>query len=636
MDTIDNTSLSVELIKEFHKYATSRRIDPMLYNHQRLVADYMTRKAVKGLLAFHGVGTGKTITAIAVAERLNRDTVIICNKSVKEGFITDWAKFTGADTSKSMSYIEHTMMDRYRFATINASNKYDQVFRACYELNDGFISGKSIFDNKLVIIDEAHKFTSMVSNRSKDGRKLYDDLISCKTVKILLLSATPITSDPYQVVIMANLISPSGHRLLPESYSRFEQLFVNKRTGSIKNVDVLEDRLFGLISYFPGSKRSANRPKNLGTKVVQLFMSPIQWSEYRSVRSKEVKRMMVRKSRKHDDFGIPKSAADYAIESRIVSNCAVPTVLFQSGRLKSAYKALDESMFSTNATDKLSPKFEAILHRIERHTNWKHMVYSNFLHQGGLDQLKLFLMARGWIEWDPKGSNGSNEAKYDYKRFVIWSGEQSDSDRHRISTAFNDPNNARGSNIRLILVTTSGAEGINLFCLREIHILEPHWTMARLQQVSGRGNRINSHKDLPKRDRTIESFIYVASIPNGKELEITDTKSETISIDEQLLIISEHKRRMIDEVEDIMKRVAIDCPTFNGKNCVVCAPTNKRINGSLNERIVHGSKCFRAIKLTSKQLKSAKQIKPQIYEWNGKTIVQLDPSLNYFIEIYDK
>ena len=58
-------------------------------------------------------------------------------------------------------------------------------------------------------------------------------------------------------------------------------------------------------------------------------------------------------------------------------------------------------------------------------------------------------------------------------------------------------NNVMGQIIKVLMITSSGAEGISLKNVRYVHITEPYWHPVRIHQVIGRAKRICSHSDLP-------------------------------------------------------------------------------------------------------------------------------------------
>ena len=110
-----------------------------------------------------------------------------------------------------------------------------------------------------------------------------------------------------------------------------------------------------------------------------------------------------------------------------------------------------------------------------------------------------------------------------------------------------------GEVIKIIMITSSGAEGINLRNTRYVHVIEPYWNMARIDQVVGRARRICSHEDLPELFRTVQVFMYLSTFSeeqstsnNNKELIIRDVskldKKTPITTDESLYEIARIKK----------------------------------------------------------------------------------------------
>ena len=62
--------------------------------------------------------------------------------------------------------------------------------------------------------------------------------------------------------------------------------------------------------------------------------------------------------------------------------------------------------------------------------------------------------------------------------------------------------------IRIIIISPSTTEGVNLMNVRQVHVLEQHWNYVRIKQVIGRAIRQCSHKDLPLNDRNVKIFNY--------------------------------------------------------------------------------------------------------------------------------
>ena len=66
-----------------------------------------------------------------------------------------------------------------------------------------------------------------------------------------------------------------------------------------------------------------------------------------------------------------------------------------------------------------------------------------------------------------------------------------------------------GYQCQVLMTTQSGAEGISLKFVRQVHIMEPYWNNVRINQVIGRARRIKSHMELPLKDRNVKIFNYV-------------------------------------------------------------------------------------------------------------------------------
>ena len=66
------------------------------------------------------------------------------------------------------------------------------------------------FDDKVVIIDEAHNFVSRIVNKLSRGinlsTRLYEYLMNAQNVRIVLLSGTPIINYPNEIAILFNIL----------------------------------------------------------------------------------------------------------------------------------------------------------------------------------------------------------------------------------------------------------------------------------------------------------------------------------------------------------------------------------------------------------------------------------------------
>jgi len=130
-----------------------------------------------------------------------------------------------------------------------------------------------------------------------------------------------------------------------------------------------------------------------------------------------------------------------------------------------------------------------------------------------------------------------------------------------------------GEIIKVLMITSSGSEGINLRNTRYVHIMEPYWHPVRTEQVIGRARRICSHKNLPESLQTVEVFIYLMTFTESQlnsdeaiELKRKD-KSKLSNIpltsDEYLYQISEIKAKLNAQLTEAMKESAFDCYLYS-------------------------------------------------------------------------
>ena len=254
-----------------------------------------------------------------------------------------------------------------------------------------------------------------------------------------------------------------------------------------------------------------------------------------------------------------------------------------------------------------SPKFVEILNNIQDEQNeGLHLVYSQFRTIEGIGILKLILEANGYAEFKiQKTSNEweivDNEADKGKPRFVLYTGTETAEEKEIIRNIYNSSWNAIPSNIatklqgqyennflgeviKIFMITSSGAEGINLKNTRFVHIVEPYWHMVRIEQVIGRARRICSHQDLPEELRTVKVFLYLSILSEEQktsekniELRIRDVSridGETpVTTDESLFETATLKDKNNKLFLKAVKQTSIDCSLYatgNKEEKLVC------------------------------------------------------------------
>ena len=86
-------------------------------------------------------------------------------------------------------------------------------------------------------------------------------------------------------------------------------------------------------------------------------------------------------------------------------------------------------------------------------------------------------------------------------------------ERKRVQGRYNAEQNALARNLKILMTTSAGSEGISLGNTREVHIIEPYWNRVRIDQVIGRARRVNSHLFLPPEQHKVTVFEYATTFP---------------------------------------------------------------------------------------------------------------------------
>ena len=138
-------------------------------------------------------------------------------------------------------------------------------------------------------------------------------------------------------------------------------------------------------------------------------------------------------------------------------------------------------------------------------------------------------------------------------RFALFTGEEKHEDKEAVINIFNQYKNKDGDLIKIILGSPAMKEGVSLLRIREIHVIDIYWNMSRLQQIFGRGIRFCSHRDLAKKDREVNIFLYLALAPHRK----------TLTVDEHILEMARKKEKLINEFYEVLQDNAIDTELFS-------------------------------------------------------------------------
>jgi len=308
-----------------------------LLTHQKIVRDYINLNTpYRGLLLYHGLGSGKTCSSIAIAEGIKsggKQVIVMTPASLQRNYIEEIKKCGDLIYRKNqfwewISVIEHpeytnALASVLGFKTTNyitrkqgawltnvtkpnnyselsttdkksLNDQLDEMIRQKYrfinynglrrnsfrELTNNFEN--NIFDNSVVVIDEAHNLISRIVNKINKNKKfgkgdrrdvntlaaeplaiqIYDYLMRADNCRVILLTGTPIINYPNEIAVLFNIL---------RGYIKTWHLPLNIQTGAKINKETLQDMLskdrnMDYIDYSSSSKMLIITRNPLGFK----------------------------------------------------------------------------------------------------------------------------------------------------------------------------------------------------------------------------------------------------------------------------------------------------------------------------------------------------------------------------------
>lgn len=419
-----------------------------------------------GLLVDHSMGSGKTSLYLQAIHRYQaknpgKKTLFIAPASLTTNFDKEHAKH-GIDLDRSK--VDVLSYER-------AANKSEHLRKERY--------GQ-------VIVDEAHRMRSTGTKRSQE----LSDIIENADQR-LLGTGTIAFNQVSDVAPLVNLAA--GHEVLPIGKKQFDQAFIEKK---IENAPLLQ-RILGAS---PEERHVLKNKKALGNilnkyvdrydlaedpsavdkfptkteKVIEVEMSPSQQALYKYLEGKLPwhLRMKVRMNMPLDKKDTANLQA-FSSGVRQVSNSTKPWM---------------QKYEST--TPKIKEAVDSIVKGHKEDKNFRGVVYSNYL-DAGLNDYSEELTKRGIPH-------------------QLFTGAVSKGKKDEMIENYNSGKN------KVLLISSSGAEGLNLKGTKKVQILEPHFNQSKINQVIGRGVRFESHSHLPAAERKVEVEHYLSILPKSR------------------------------------------------------------------------------------------------------------------------
>jgi hypothetical protein len=279
----------------------------------------------KGVILMHGVGSGKTMTAIRVAEQFKdvvkkyntKIYVLVPGPNTRENFKKELLNSTGETYLKNKELLEQmpkNEIEREKKLAIYGALQYykilsyktfykkvlgekiiekklvgDTTIKSSYRKNaEGDYERELVVDriinmnNSILIVDEAHNISG-----NEYGEALKKIIKNSENLRIILLTATPMINLADEIVDLLNFIRPENDMVQRDKIFTGDKNYMMKiKPGGL---DYLKKMANGYVSFYRGSIpfTFAKRidmgiiPKGmLFTPVIECNMEPFQLKTY--------------------------------------------------------------------------------------------------------------------------------------------------------------------------------------------------------------------------------------------------------------------------------------------------------------------------------------------------------------------
>jgi hypothetical protein len=271
--------------------------------HQFFVRNFLSfQTPYNSLLLYHGLGSGKTCSAISVAEEMrdyliqmniSHRIIVVASPNVQENFklqlfderklkLTDGLWNIHACTGNKFLK-EINPMNMKGLTKVNVVNQIKKIINTYYIFLGyiqfaNYVNKKSAvdseitnskqrtllmkqrlrrqFSNRLIIIDEVHniRITDDNSDRKRVAMELFKLVENVDNLRLLLLSATPMYNSYKEIIWLVNIMNINDRRPTIEVKEVFNNdgTFKTSNTGEQIGRELLERKATGYISFVRG------------------------------------------------------------------------------------------------------------------------------------------------------------------------------------------------------------------------------------------------------------------------------------------------------------------------------------------------------------------------------------------------
>ena len=458
-----------------------------LMNYQEKIKNFFLKSEKEILLLYMKVGTGKTLTSLACAIELvknkdYKDIIILSPKSVQHEFKSNLKLY------QSFQKYNQEINNKIKLIAYNGNNSQTK-FRKL-----------KLTNNVIFIIDELHLFlrsvikVNLLENQRKNNvgncKQILDMINKIKHKKVLGLTGTPSAKMPFELVPFFNIDKSIN---LPENIEEFNLKYINDTTKEINNKKELKQILKDTVVYV--DKVDHQQLKSSGLIEEEIEMSVEQYKQYLKDYQKELDELSF--TNKKNVYGIP-----FGVKSTF--HCKT----FQD----SIYVSDLRNDFNTYIDEEHCPKIIK-MYDDTKYINGLCAFYFRFV-EFGVKTMEAKLIKEKYSLFK-LNSKFNFEDKYKGKHYILFTGNESSEVRNKYKEIFNSSENKHGEFIKYIILSPSGSVGVTLKNVKYLGIGSVEFNYSMIAQIMGRVNRLNSHIDLPIKERVLTNKIYI-SVKNEK------------------------------------------------------------------------------------------------------------------------
>lgn len=452
----------------------------------------------------------------------------------------------------------HRIKKKTKFYSLDTFAKFAKKLS---KMNDNSII--DYYSNKVIVIDEVHNLRIKDSdddNPEETYNQFFRFLHLVKNCKVLLLSGTPMKDSPAEIASVLNLILPVDEQL-PVGQNFFAE-FTTAGTDKVRfelteeAKEQLKKAMKGRVSFL--RENESTIPKEyIGStygKLTTFIVDPEVMSKFQTkyylqaLKTDKTEGGVYTNSEESSLFVYPDGS-----HGSKGFNKYIKVVKAKGGEV---YRM---SMELKNELTKDGKEPEQILKNVKKYsvkyfndiknilnTDGNCFIYSSVVKGSGCILFSLLLELFGFSR--ATGNEGNND---EGKRYALLTGETSSKKLRKINTRFNQPDNAQGKIIKVIVGSRAISEGYSFNNVIFEAINTPHWNYSETAQALARGIRFGSHNQLIKLGLSpVVRILQPVAIPR---------ESKELSLDLLMYETSEDKDIAISMILRLLMQTAFDC-----------------------------------------------------------------------------